>query len=61
MDRTLKIASDLGATRLEIMSNTILSPAINLYKSVGFVEIPLTSDAYDRGNISLRLDLARTD
>jgi len=38
-----------------------LEPAIGLYKSVGFVEIPLTSDAYGRGNISLRLDLVDSD
>jgi ribosomal protein S18 acetylase RimI-like enzyme len=56
LHQTLRIAKQLGATQLEIMSNTILEPAIGLYKSVGFVEIPLTSDAYDRGNISLRLD-----
>jgi ribosomal protein S18 acetylase RimI-like enzyme len=56
LHQTLRIAKRLGATQLEIMSNTILEPAIGLYKSVGFVETPLTSDAYDRGNISLRLD-----
>ncbi len=61
LHQTLKIAKRLGATQLEIMSNTILEPAIGLYKSVGFVEIPLTSDAYGRGNISLRLDLVDSD
>ena len=57
----LQVAKSLGATQIEIMSNTILEPAIGLYKSVGFVEIPLTSDAYARGNISLRLDLSKFD
>ena len=57
----LKTAKDLGATQIEIMSNTILEPAIGLYKSVGFFEIPVTSDAYARGNISLRLDLLKFD
>lgn len=61
LHQTLKIAKRLGATQLEIMSNTILEPAIGLYKSVGFVEIPLTSDAYDRGNISLRLNLVNSE
>ena len=61
LHQTLRIAKRLGATRLEIISNTILEPAIGLYKSVGFVEIPLTSDAYGRGNISLRLDLVDSD
>ena len=57
----LQVAKGLGATQIEIMSNTILEPAIGLYKSVGFVEIPLTSNAYARGNISLRLDLSKFD
>ena len=61
LHQTLRIAKRLGAIRLEIISNTILEPAIGLYKSVGFVEIPLTSDAYGRGNISLRLDLVDSD
>ena len=61
LHQTLRIAERLGATRLDIISNTILEPAIGLYKSVGFVEIPLTSDPYGRGNISLRLDLVDSD
>ena len=61
LHQTLRIAKRLGATRLEIISNTVLAPAIGLYKSVGFVETPLTSDTYGRGNISLRLDLLDSD
>jgi len=57
----VQIAEGLGATQIEIMSNTILESAIGLYKSVGFVEIPLTSDAYARVNISLRLGLSNFD
>ena len=53
----VKIAKGLGAERIGIISNTILASAIGLYKSIGFVEIPLTSDAYARGNISLLLEL----
>ena len=53
----LKIAKGLGAERIGIISNTILESAIGLYKSIGFVELPLTSDAYERGNSSLLLEL----
>ena len=52
-----KLYISLGAERIGIISNTILASAIGLYKSIGFVEIPLTSDAYARGNISLLLEL----
>jgi GNAT superfamily N-acetyltransferase len=45
----------IGARRLEIISSTRLPPAIELYKKAGFVEVPLESDAYARGNIALEL------
>jgi N-acetylglutamate synthase-like GNAT family acetyltransferase len=51
-------ARALGATTLTIISNTVLGSAIHLYKSMGFVEVPLESDAYARGNIALELRLS---
>jgi ribosomal protein S18 acetylase RimI-like enzyme len=51
-------ARQRGARRLEILSNTVLAPAIHLYKQLGFVEVPLQSDAYARGNIALVLELS---
>jgi len=50
-------ARALGATTLTIISNTVLGSALHLYKSMGFVEVPLESDAYTRGNIALALPL----
>ncbi|MBI1394737.1 MAG: GNAT family N-acetyltransferase [Betaproteobacteria bacterium] len=50
-------ARTLGARRLEIISNTVLGPAVRLYRSEGFSEVPLTSDAYARGNIALMMTL----
>ena len=54
-------ARRLGARRLEIISSTRLATAIRLYKQMGFVEVPLESDAYARGNIALRLEMADTE
>lgn len=52
-------ARGLGATQLFIISNTILEPAIHLYRRLGFLEVPLPSEQeYDRGNIALELDLS---
>lgn len=51
-------ARAVGARRLDILSNTCLEPAIRLYKSVGFREVSLESDAYARGNIALTLRLS---
>jgi len=45
-----------AAYRLEIVSNTCLEPAIRLYRSMGFQEVPFESDAYARGNIALALE-----
>ena len=50
-------AKSIGARRLEIISSTRLDTALHLYRSVGFSEVPLASDAYARGNIALVLSL----
>ncbi len=54
-------ARSMGAQQLEIISSTRLQPAIRLYKQAGFVETPLESDAYARGNIALVLRLNERD
>jgi GNAT superfamily N-acetyltransferase len=46
-----------GATRLELLSNTALAPAIGLYRSFGFVEVPLPASDYARANIKMVLEL----
>ena len=48
----------LGAKHLYIISNTVLEPAIHLYRELGFVEVPLPAEQeYARGNIALELRL----
>jgi GNAT superfamily N-acetyltransferase len=46
-----------GAPLVELLSNTKLAPAIALYRSLGFVEVPLPPNDYERANIKMTLSL----
>jgi GNAT superfamily N-acetyltransferase len=50
-------ARSRGASRVELLSNTVLESAISLYRSLGFVEVPLPATDYARANIKMILDL----
>ena len=51
-------ARRMDAHTLLIISNTVLEPAIRLYRSLGFEEIAMEEDQpYERGNIALELAL----
>lgn len=50
-------AKDLGYKKIELLSNTILHPAINLYKKLGFVEVPLPQTDYERADIKMEMEL----
>ena len=52
----IKKAKSLGAEKIILYSNTILQPAISLYKKIGFVEVPLDGP-YKRSNIKMELNL----
>lgn len=60
-DQLLKYCIDFAKAqkweKLVLYSNTILKPAIHLYKKYGFVEIELESGLYERANIKMQLDL----
>jgi ribosomal protein S18 acetylase RimI-like enzyme len=61
MEACLAFAREIGSRRVVIVSNTVLSPAIRLYRKHGFVEVPLPGDSrYRRANIRLELDLGST-
>ena len=53
-------ARELGASRVELLSNTVLEPAIRLYRSLGFVEVPMPPTEHRRANIAMALELRRT-
>ena len=51
-------ARRMDAHTLLIVSNTVLEPAMRLYRSLGFRETPMPpGQPYERGNIALELSL----
>lgn len=61
MDACIGFARQREAQRVIIVSNTVLEPAIRLYRKHGFVQVPLARDArYQRANIRLELELQPT-
>lgn len=50
-------AKELGARNLFLESNTILEPAISLYRKLGFKEIQGYTSPYERSNIQMLLEL----
>lgn len=53
----IAFAKSVGIRRIELLSNTVLTPAINLYKKLGFVEVKLPETEFQRANIKMELDL----
>jgi ribosomal protein S18 acetylase RimI-like enzyme len=61
MEAAIRFARDRGARKVAIVSNTILEPALHLYRKHGFVEVPLAADSrYRRANIRMELELIDT-
>ena len=58
-NRMMEFAIDkiksLGAKKLILFSNTMLGPAIHLYRKYGFIEVPLGNSEYKRSNIKMVL------
>jgi ribosomal protein S18 acetylase RimI-like enzyme len=62
MDAAVGFATEAGARRLVIVSNTVLEPAIRLYEKHGFARVPLSADGrYKRANIRLERELRPTE
>lgn len=57
----LEKARSEGARMIFIESNTILEPAINLYRKLGFIEVTSRATPYERCNIQMELDLLKKD
>ena len=56
MYHAINFAGENNFNRLFLDSNTILEPAIRLYRKVGFREIPVSKDTpYERCNIRMEL------
>ena len=58
MDAAILYVLERGAQRMIIVSNTVLEPAIRLYRKHGFVPVPLSPEEhYQRANIRLEREL----
>ena len=56
----MRRAADIGAPRVHIWSNRKLPPAILLYESLGFIEVPLENNAvFERADIRMLCDKDR--
>jgi GNAT superfamily N-acetyltransferase len=58
-EAALAEARRLRARRVELVSNRSLGPALALYRTLGFVEVPLPPSEYARADIKMVLELAR--
>lgn len=60
IDAALRWAEARGAVRVELLSNTMLAPAISLYRKHGFVEEPFVArPGYARTNVKMALAIPR--
>lgn len=50
-------AKSLGAKKVSLYSQTSLAPALNLYRKLGFVEVPMDNVLYKRANIKMEIEL----
>lgn len=50
-------AKELGARKVVLYSQTALPAAINLYRKLGFTEVPVNNDKYARCDIKMELPL----
>jgi putative acetyltransferase len=53
--KAIEHAREQGATKIWLESNTVLSPAITLYKNVGFQEVLIQNTPYSRCNIKMEI------
>ena len=44
-----------GARKVTLYSNRILSPAITMYEKIGFREVPMVKDLYERSDIKMEI------
>ena len=57
LEFAIEKVKNLSAMKLILYSNTMLGPAIHLYRKYGFVEVPLENSEYKRSNIKMELVL----
>ena len=55
--KVIEEARSLGCTYLFLESNQRLTPALNIYKSLGFVEVPIGETPYARADFKAEMYL----
>jgi GNAT superfamily N-acetyltransferase len=50
-------ACEAGATKVYLVSNRRLETALNLYRKLGFIEVPMPPSIYERADIKMELPL----
>lgn len=53
----VEVARQMGARQVYLESNTSLTPALELYKKVGFYKVESSPSPYQRSNIKMQIDL----
>jgi ribosomal protein S18 acetylase RimI-like enzyme len=53
----LERAQKMGARRVVLYTNSVLEPAINLYRKLGFRDVAVTEKGYTRVNIKMEIEL----
>ena len=56
-EATVKKARELGAKKITLETNSSLTPAITLYKKLGFTHIPSSCSEYERCDVRMELIL----
>ncbi len=51
-------AKELGAVKVILYSNSILTPAIHLYEKLGFIHIPIGIGEYKRSDVKMEMVIA---
>ncbi len=56
-EAAIKKARAAGALKVYLVSNRRLETALNLYKRLGFVEVPMPPSIYERADIKMEIEL----
>ncbi len=57
---SFKKAKELGAQKVILYSNSILTPAIRLYEKLGFKHVPIGTGEYKRSDVKMEIPVSET-
>lgn len=56
-EAAIQKARQAEAVKVYLVSNRKLETALNLYKRLGFIEVPMPPSIYERANIKMEIEL----